>query len=250
MNMQTSTFFLTVCMSVSSFMHAIDIYRIKEIARYLVNKRTLVIFDIDNTLLRPKTNLGSEQWFSHLVQERIQHGFDLASAFNHVLPLYRHVHLNSDMILTEQDLNEDIADIIDVCDHAICLTARSEPLAQRTIDQLHKHGLRFHVAACVDCDYYVPHVAHYKSGILFCGHNDKGDVLSAFLDDINYTPEVIIFVDDKEKNLHAVEVVAKRRNIEFIGLRYAGCDEQVNSFDYAETEQEWQDFLEQYPFEV
>lgn len=60
----------------------------------------------------------------------------------------------------------------------------------------------------------------YKQGILFCNRHDKGSVLGAFLDVIEWKPNKIVFIDDKKESLEAVEVELKRRNIDFIGLYY------------------------------
>jgi hypothetical protein len=83
---------------------------------------------------------------------------------------------------------------------------------------------------------------------LFCGLNDKGTVLLAYLDHTNYKPDLIIFVDDRAKNITSVELAVKQRNIEFVGLRYAGCDQKIQNFDHEVTRQELQEFLLKYPY--
>ncbi len=221
---------------------------ISQIAEHIKSdKRLLIIFDIDNVLLHPSTDLGSDQWFSHLVQENIDSGMDYSSAVKQVLPLYFHVNFTIDLTVTAQNLSEDLRELRQQCEHAICLTARSINLAERTVEQLHRNNLRFHFAEHEEFSLNLANPALYKQGVLFCGMNNKGDVLSSFLDHIGYCPEIIIFIDDKEANLSVVENAAQKRGIEFIGLHYGGCDERVRSFDKVITQQELENFLEKHP---
>lgn len=231
--------------SYTSVYPVIEIHSIKEVLPYVPkNKRTLVVLDIDNTLMRPATHLGSDEWFSHLVQEKVAQGMDTISAIRNVLPLYFHIHFIIDLVPTEPHLHEEITRIACRCEHIVCLTSRSPNIVQRTVMQLAKNKLHFympeHQERVVNC--------LYLNGVIFCGNTDKGQVLCTFLDDIAYVPEVIIFVDDKEKYIHAVEAAAQKRNISCIGLRYAGCDHHVKNFDSHATYKELQEFLAQHPF--
>src|SRR3990167_10713298 len=47
--------------------------------------------------------------------------------------------------------------------------------------------------------------AVFDNGVICCGKNNKGEVLSDFLEKIDYMPSHIIFVDDKLYNLISVE---------------------------------------------
>lgn len=225
-----------------------EIYSIKEVAYYINStKSTLVIFDIDNTLLEPKTDLGSDQWFCYHVQKNMQRGMSSADAIKQILPLYFHINFIIDLVTTESTLVEDIAHIKENCEHMICLTARSFSLAERTLEQLQQNKLYFHIPEFDEFILTLIHPSLYKHGCLFCGLNCKDDVLLAFLDAINYTPDLIIFIDDKEANLSMIEMAAKKRNIDCVCLRYAGCDKRVYNFDSGKTEQELQGFLMQHP---
>ena len=231
-----------------------EIHQIQEVSQYLTHKNCLVIFDIDNTLLFPKTDLGSDQWFSHMVEAQTKLGVDTNTAIKAVLPIYFHVHAKIDLVPTELDLTSKLAHIHTRCHHAICLTARSLPLVPATMAQLTKNNLDFpanpyaHLFIAIEHSFDLPHPHMYKNNVLFCGLNDKGTILLAYLDHINYKPDLIVFVDDKAKNITAVELAAKQRNIEFVGLRYAGCDQRVQDFNHADTQQELQEFLTKHPY--
>ncbi len=223
------------------------IQSMQEVLQHLPNKRILIVFDIDNTLLMPPTHLGSDQWFSHLVQEQIASGKNTLAAVAHVLPLYLHVQLNIDLVPTERSLSEIFQCILDKCAHVLFLTARSAPLATRTFQQLAKNNLHFPIMREQPCELNVAHPCFYRNDILFCGNNDKGEVIDAFLDIHACDADVVVFIDDKEKYVGAVHEAVQKRGIECIGFRYGGCEHLVRSFNKEATKRELEAFLEKCP---
>ena len=226
-----------------------EIQSIKEVSRYFnMQKRIMTIFDIDNTLLHPNnTELGSDQWFSAHVRKNTENGMSLEDAIQEILPIYTHINLLINLVATEPTLADDLLHIKNNCEHTICLTKRTSPLIDKTIQELWNNKLSFHMEYG-DMQWELEHPCFYKQGCLFCGSNCKGDVLASFLEKINYKPDLIICIDDKEPYLLAIEQAARRLNIEYIGLRYAGCDNRVKSFDATKAAIELQEFLVCNPF--
>ena len=72
------------------------------------------------------------------------------------------------------------------------------------------------------------HPTFFK-GILFSngeqGTHNKGTVLTTFLKHANFTPKVVIFVDDRKKHIESVEQALKEDYPEtkFIGIEYLGA---------------------------
>src|SRR5579863_2722674 len=66
-----------------------------------IDADTLVIFDIDNTLARPKNELGSDEWFCYLLDQKIAQGYDKTSAMYAVLPLCYYAHFNIPLVVTD-----------------------------------------------------------------------------------------------------------------------------------------------------
>lgn len=60
----------------------------------------------------------------------------------------------------------------------------------------------------------------YKQGILWCCDETKGDVLKAFFDYANYKPASIVFIDDKLHNIESVATFSKQERIAFYGFHY------------------------------
>ena len=248
MNYSHKFIFFVFCFIIKHIEPFQEIRSIKEVTQYLdPQQATLVIFDIDNTLLHPSTDLGSDQWFYYHVQKNMKNGMTKEEAIKEIAPLYFHINFIIDLIPTEPSLPDDLMQIKKNCEHIICLTARRPPLVERTVQQLHNNHLYFHIPELDDLHWVLQHPCFYTQGCLFCGSNCKGDVLSSFLEKINYKPDLIIFIDDKEAYLSAVANVAQQLNIAYIGLRYTGCDQRVKAFDAQQTEFALQEFLAQYP---
>lgn len=228
-----------------------EIQKIKEVFNFLKpNCKQIVVFDIDNTLLCPKTHLGSDQWVSNLVKHQTVMGLDQNSAWKKVLPLYFHLSKYIDLLPTEADLPVTVKSIEQACSHTICLTARSPlNLLEITLKQLANNNLSFRVPEIDHSQLVLPEQSYYQDGVLFCGINCKGQVLIQFLAACHYVPDEIILIDDKLYNLQAVAKELSALSINFVGLRYAGCDEHINNFNFQQTELELAEFLINHPLE-
>lgn len=239
---------IIVCFVIFTTQAAIDIITLNQIAPYLSPyKKTLIVFDIDNTLYHLATDLGSDQWFCHEVQKHIKNGLTTQEAVNAILPLYIHIHHNRELIPTEPELLQTFQTLTSKASHIICLTARSSPLAQRTLQQL-KDCKNFLSSAFPDYPLTtLRYPAYFKEGIIFSGSNNKGEVLREWLQTMAYIPERIIAIDDKQSHLEAIQHALSSIDCEYIALRYAGCDQRVNNFNAEQTEQELQEFLMSYP---
>lgn len=228
-----------------------EIHEIKQISQVLnyinTNQKQMVIFDIDNTLLCPAQDLGSDQWFSYHLKKHMLNGLDLDTAVNLILPTYIHLQNHLELVPTEANLVNNIKLIELACNHTICLTARSLGLVTRTCEQLAKNQLFFQVPEINHGKLNLPNHSLYQDGVLFCGNNCKGTVLIKFLQACHFVPNQIILVDDKLYNLQAVEKQLSEINIHFVGLRYAGCDERIANFDSTKTQIELDNFLAQNP---
>lgn len=60
----------------------------------------------------------------------------------------------------------------------------------------------------------------FKKGVLFTAERDKGALLKTFLDKVNWHPNKIIFVDDRAKNLDSVQAYCNSAGIQFCGFHY------------------------------
>ena len=71
----------------------VDIYNHIKPNEY--NKDTLVLFDVDNTIITAQSHLGSDQWFEALYKREMeQTGKDVSAAVHAILPQYKMVLMN------------------------------------------------------------------------------------------------------------------------------------------------------------
>jgi len=225
------------------------IHSIRDVIKYLSPKTSrIVVFDIDNTLLRAPTDLGSDQWVSFIVKQKVAEGMSHSDAWNQILPTYFHIQRHINLVPTEPDIVDSVGEIEQMCDHTICLTARC-PIHLTTITcaQLIKNNLKFQVPEVNHTQLTLPGDSIYQDGVLFCGHSCKGEVLVNFLRACRYMPKEIILIDDKLYNLEAVEKQLANHGIQFTGLRYAGCDALILSLDMVKAKQDLDELLLQYP---
>lgn len=202
---------------------------------------TLIIFDIDNTLARPAEELSSDEWFCHLVNTKMAEGHDYITSIYYALPETYYAQFKVPLEPTESYAALLIAHLIDQKISVMALSTRSLFVAERTFEQLEDINIHFLVPHISQDDLVLPmpHPCFYKKSILFGGNNDKGETLIAFFHWMHYYPTRVVFIDDKLKYLLAVEKALKHYNIEFIGIRYSGCDERVTNFNPAHAERQW-----------
>lgn len=86
----------------------------------------------------------------------------------------------------------------------------------------------------------------FKDGILFTCGLSKGLVLSLFLKKLDYRPDTIFFIDDKLKNLLAVEELCRKLNISFVGCHYTAVSQRdLRALDKDRIYKEFEEFLKQ-----
>ncbi len=200
---------------------------------------TLVIFDIDNTLARPENSLGSDEWFCHTVNEKINQGYDYLNAVYSTLPVAYYLHFNLPLVVTDPLIPTIINNLIAQKINVIALTSRGLYLAERTHEQLQSIGISFWMDhSHTEFLLSLTHPCLYKHNIIFTSNNDKGETLLAFLAMLNYHPKKIIFIDDKMHHVESLENALKNINvdIEYVGIRYSGCDHHIHSFDPLQAE--------------
>lgn len=212
-----------------------------------IDTSTIVLLDIDNTLLYPPSHMGSDQWVSYQQTQNIQAGLDPHYALHAVLPLYFHLQHFMELQLVEDTIPFIIKKLQERGILVIGLTARSLSITQCTIDQLARNNI-FLMCPFWPEIFENPLPLHYRyaNGIIFCKGNNKGTVLQNFFRHVEYAPSKVIFVDDKEYNLHAVSRVLPD-SCQYIGIRYAHLDTYVESFDPVMVQLELEEFLEHNP---
>lgn len=202
------------------------------------NKKVLAAFDLDETLIEPDNDnhYGGDMWLQACVDNAVnKFGLTVSQAWDvsliHYFQVQRFPEFRVRPVEGQETLN--VVQAVQKCaDRTIGLTARSFPIEDDTIRLLEQTGLSF-----VESGWFKVFGDHdeifmfdgvpggFKHGIFFCGKGDKGASLMAFLNRAQYKPEVVIFADDKLKNLQAVEKAVEAAGIEFVGILYTHLDQ-------------------------
>jgi hypothetical protein len=235
------TFLLILFIGVFS-LHAeiVEVKHFSEVASH-AKSGTLVITDIDDTLLVPHQMIGSDEWFSHRMNKHRADGLHPNSALEKTVAEAQAVRQLTQMKLAEPGTDKIIRSLQKKGFCVMGLTVQGSAVAMRTNQQLKSNNIDLTEHALSKEDQYFPLNGQnmlYKNNILFTTGTSKGEALFTLLDKIKVNPKRIIFIDDKASNVESVEKWAKKRNVQFIGLRYSYSDQSKAAFrpDIAEVQ--------------
>lgn len=229
-------FMMTIFLFLSSSIYS-ELYEIKnfkEIYNY-IDEDTLVILDIDDTLLIPSQMLGCDEWFIQRMNQQKNAGLCFKEALEKTLFEWEGIRS-----ITEMELVEDsIAGVIDELQHRnismLCLTTQRFALGPRTTYQLKKHGIEIEKTSPYRENLFFMNQnlgVLFFEGILFTNGTHKGKTFFKFCELTNTEPKKIVFVNDKGTHLKEIEDSSNERNIPFIGLRYGFSDDHRKNFSY------------------
>lgn len=229
---------ITIC-----FLRAeiIETPQFKEITHHIYPE-TLVILDIDDTLLIPVQTLGTDAWFLSRLEHHLQTKKDHSLALDRALAEWEAVRHITDVQIVEEGTDEIINDMQKANIMVMGLTTQGLALATRTVMQLKSLSIDLSkTAPSVQDSYFIngQHGVLYRQGILFTSGTCKGEALIKFLESIHCHPKNIVFINDKKTHLQDVEKSVELKNINFIGLRYSYSDQRVSNFSKEIAEIQW-----------
>jgi hypothetical protein len=195
---------------------------------------SLVVFDIDNTLVRPKQTLGSDQWYGDLVKKYSAEGLSENQAIDHAIADWLSVQKKTEVLITEPELIDILAALKSRSIPVMALTARPKELAEATLKQLESVNIDLGSNAVSKNDYDPASNSdiHYTRGILFVGpKTSKGPALKDYLDSISAKAAKFVFYDDKKKHVDSLEQTFADNNRKYLGFRYGHLDTWVKNYD-------------------
>ncbi len=209
----------------------IDIKNINEIKKTKINKETLIVFDLDNTIMRPKQSLGSDQWFYNRLEAYQGKGFDYNEAKEKTLTDFYEIQAITKVQLVEEDVRKIIGNLQKDNYLVVGLTARDPDFSLAALKQLNSLDVDLSKTAPYKKRIFFENGSSFRKGILFAFGQDKGKILSSFFEKINFKPKSIIFIDDKLSHVKEMENFCKSSKIKFIGYRYGYLDDNVKEFN-------------------
>lgn len=208
----------------------------KEILKHL-SFDSVLLLDLDNTVIESSIELGSDAWFVQLCTHAIREITDSEQAIFMAIHLYHEIQ----KIVRAQAVEEVTVKIINTLQiigiPVIAITARDHCLEQATIRQLHDIGIDLDDQgfAPIALSLTTTEQAFYSNGIIYCAGKDKGACFSSFLQTSNMKPGHIVMADDKLKHLEHVRQAVEHLGIPFDGIRYGHLDTKVAEFNFNEA---------------
>ena len=230
-------------LNISLFSNIIDIKNFDEALPH-IKDNSLVILDVDNTLMEPQQELGNDQWFRYRVKKHLATGIDKEKAIDAAVSEWMSVQCVCLMQLVEPQLDNKVSAIQNRGIDVMGLTTRGFGMATRTIQQLGKLGISLSKNAPYAEEFIFEngHKCLFRGGILFTANSNKGLALEKFLNHTKLKPKHIVFINDKYSHLVPVDEKCAELEIPFIGLRYGYLDDKVENFNVEVAEKQWEHF--------
>ncbi len=233
-----------------------------------------VIFDIDNTLLTAKQDLGTDQWFSWqvgLMKNDPKNPNCIAANFNDLLHITGLIHSMGRMEPTQKDTKDVINNIQNIKDglnrvHVFALTSRGYIFQFMTLRDLLLNGITFKLSSAIPVEgvhglwspYDVKDVGQaygfskkeinefkldrkardvsFVDGIYFVDGLHKGAMLRILFKKTGISPKAMVFVDDKENNTKGMQKAFINSKINLVTFRYSREDEKVEKFNKSDKQ--------------
>lgn len=241
---------LRTCSHSISSAHITQIKLFSEIEKTIApDESTLILLDIDNTILTSAIDYGTIEYFYHLLQQEMIE--KQKSEFEAKLTIHDRWIRSQTLIqtkLTDEKVGEFIKNAQSKKVPVIGFTARPPQMQPITLQQLARHFLTFdalpgfefsrnyHVYPIARCEKTFETHALFASGVVFCHDlNTKGAVFKDWFSVFSSyrqnkeLPEIkkIIFVDDAAYNFESMQQEAMASNLAFYGFHF----QYQNNFD-------------------
>lgn len=198
---------------------------------------TVVLCDLDNTVMEAKCELGSDQWFGALLKEAFANfPEEKEKSLIAALAIYNAI----ESIVKTQVIEDTTSKIINALQAiglpVIAITSRGKMLQEATEGQLESCGIKFSHSQNLPKDNITledgDDAPFYANGIIYCSGQNKGKCFSKFCEMTEIKPVNIAMIDDKKKHLEEVSEVTRTK---FSGVRYGFLDTKVANFNYGNS---------------
>lgn len=221
----------------------IETQDIADLLRY-VDRNTVLVMDIDNTILTSGQYFGTTRWGWSHVSRLEKAGLSRAEAMSQTHGLFHRIWQISQPRVVDDRIPQLIRRFQELGVRVIGLSNRDPSLAYVTSDQLACLGIDLTRASLDEEDFkvFANTETHYVEGCIFVGDmGDKGAALDAFLKMSLQLPEKVVYVDDRMRNVNKVGAALRNLNLDYVGVWYRKGDDWVVGY-----KQEIADLQERY----
>jgi hypothetical protein len=226
------------------------------------DSKTLAIFDVDMVLIQPSDpafQMANMKRFSTICKRIMKEiPADKQMVFLSLMTI------NSTPVLIDDRTPEFLDRLIQKGIPAMALTANLtgklgsiQKMEQWRIDGLRQLGIDFSKSTPCQTVLVFDNLASYRgnystylNGILFVNGTtvSKGEAFLSFLEKTGFSPNKVIFIDDREDNLKSLEAAIQKldKSIEYHGLHYLGAQKYPSKMiSEEEFESRWQKLASQ-----
>jgi len=192
--------------------------------------KSLLVLDIDNTIFKTPTDIGSDQWFDWQLSI-LGKNKDSSDSFQNILKIYNNIHKDIELLPCEEDIPSIIKKFKNNGFNIILLTARNN----ETFDNLRKNLIKYELWDCLykevleyqfdNCTINHNQKGCYKDGLIMAAGLNKASLLKQYLNKQDIIYDNIIFVDDKLSNISSMSI------LEYVNLiLYTNQHSIINNF--------------------
>lgn len=212
-----------------------DIREIRTMPEILpeISRNSVVVFDLDNTIIEPKQSYGGDQWFEYSLAQSQKAGLPRDKAILAAQARWERFQHLVEVKPVEVTIPALIKDVQSRKIPVIGLTARTMKVIPQTFRQLNGVGVQFAISPFLKRTFPLdePAAMLFVDGILFSNGADKGKALIQLLRRLNLHPEKIVFIDDKLGNVRNVEKALNQSSFKHVEFRYGAADGKVKSWN-------------------
>lgn len=233
--------------SISQIQQVDDLSAAIKQAQALPLSSTLVVFDIDDTLLTATEFFGSDKWYDWQQGRALNSKGEvlITAPDDQVNCLFDTLGIAFE-IGVNQPTQDNMAQLVrGVNNDVLLLTARSDVYRAATMRELARNQLEFTSGALIPPElayhYAVTHGGRtanvsYVNGVFMVKGMDKGVMLLDLLQRSGREYDAVIFVDDKTHNITNMANALKSAAIDFYGFEYTRVDKTVTQSEVAQAQ--------------
>lgn len=195
-----------------------------EKALSLADQKTLVMFDVDDTLLVPKDLILKACSRSGEWKQKVRRLIDNENLLGQVLSQIEYEPVNPRTKEIIRHLTERQIRTIAFTKMPIGPCGDIQSMEDWRLSHLRKHQFDFSLAfpeiPLLSLQAIDGKISLFKEGLLCANRQNKGPVLNAFLEKLQWKPSKIIFIDNRLDYLESVEEALSGSGIEYVGFYY------------------------------
>jgi Protein of unknown function (DUF2608) len=198
-----------------------------------IDRTTLVIFDIDSSLIQTTHMLGGEAWADMMVRRYTLEGMTPLQARAELTPLWNAILVQSVVGPVDPSVQMALRSLQRQGIRVMGMTDKDPEMAYVRLDHLRVCDADLALTAPYRGILNVRAEAGTKMvhGVLFTGvYNNPGEVLVTLLNQIGYYPSKVIMVSNKAALLHEVERSLSHLGVPFVPCRLSLADAQLKAY--------------------